>query len=66
MRSRPSLDAPAALRARLATAELLVAPFVFDGLQALAAAACKVRHISSDRGTLEDVFLALTGRQLRD
>jgi ABC-2 type transport system ATP-binding protein len=35
-------------------------------LQALAAADCKVRHISSDRGNLEDVFLALTGRQLRD
>ena len=35
-------------------------------LQALAAAGCKVRHISSDRGNLEDVFLALTGRQLRD
>ena len=43
--------------------------FTRDGcgvLQALAAADCKVRHISSDRGTLEDVFLALTGRQLRD
>jgi ABC-2 type transport system ATP-binding protein len=35
-------------------------------LQALAAAGCKVRHMSSDRGNLEDVFLALTGRQLRD
>jgi hypothetical protein len=35
-------------------------------LQALAAADCKVRHISSDRGNLEDVFLTLTGRQLRD
>ena len=35
-------------------------------LQALAAAGCKVRHISSDRGNLEDVFLTLTGRQLRD
>jgi len=35
-------------------------------LQALAAAGFKVRHISSDRGNLEDVFLALTGRQLRD
>jgi ABC-2 type transport system ATP-binding protein len=35
-------------------------------LQALAAADCKVRHISSDRANLEYVFLALTGRQLRD
>jgi ABC-2 type transport system ATP-binding protein len=35
-------------------------------LQALGAADCTVRHISSDRGNLEDVFLALTGRQLRD
>ncbi|MEO8753444.1 MAG: ABC transporter ATP-binding protein [Casimicrobiaceae bacterium] len=35
-------------------------------LQALAAAGCKVRHMNSDRGNLEDVFLALTGRQLRD
>ena len=35
-------------------------------LRTLAAAGCKVRHISSDRGNLEDVFLALTGRQLRD
>ncbi len=35
-------------------------------LQTLAAAHCRVRHLSSDRGDLEDVFLALTGRQLRD
>jgi len=35
-------------------------------LQALSAAHCKVRHMSSDRGNLEDVFLAFTGRQLRD
>jgi len=25
-----------------------------------------VRHLSSGRANLEDVFLALTGRQLRD
>jgi ABC-2 type transport system ATP-binding protein len=35
-------------------------------LQAIAAAGLQVRHISSDRANLEDVFLALTGRQLRD
>lgn len=35
-------------------------------LQALAAAGLAVRHIESDRANLEDVFLALTGRQLRD
>jgi len=37
-----------------------------DVLQALSAAGCKVRHMSSGRANLEDVFLALTGRQLRD
>jgi len=35
-------------------------------LGALAAAGFKLRHISSGRANLEDVFLALTGRQLRD
>jgi ABC-2 type transport system ATP-binding protein len=35
-------------------------------LQALAAAGIGVRHIHSGRASLEDVFLALTGRQLRD
>jgi len=35
-------------------------------LQALGAAGCTVLHVNSDRGNLEDVFLALTGRQLRD
>ena len=35
-------------------------------LAALAAAGCKVRTLGSDRASLEDVFLALTGRQLRD
>jgi ABC-2 type transport system ATP-binding protein len=35
-------------------------------LSALAAAGLKPRHISSGRANLEDVFLALTGRQLRD
>ena len=35
-------------------------------LQALAAGGVPVRHISSGRASLEDVFLALTGRQLRD
>jgi ABC-2 type transport system ATP-binding protein len=35
-------------------------------LQALAARGVIVRHISSGRANLEDVFLALTGRQLRD
>ena len=35
-------------------------------LQALAARGVAVRHISSGRANLEDVFLALTGRQLRD
>lgn len=35
-------------------------------LGALAAAGLKPRHISSGRANLEDVFLALTGRQLRD
>jgi ABC-2 type transport system ATP-binding protein len=35
-------------------------------LQALAAAGLAVRHIASERANLEDVFLALTGRQLRD
>jgi ABC-2 type transport system ATP-binding protein len=35
-------------------------------LQALGAAGLAVRHIDSDRANLEDVFLALTGRQLRD
>ena len=35
-------------------------------LQALAAAGLTVRHLETDRANLEDVFLALTGRQLRD
>jgi ABC-2 type transport system ATP-binding protein len=35
-------------------------------LQAVAAAGATVRHVSSGRANLEDVFLALTGRQLRD
>ncbi|MCV2362619.1 ABC transporter ATP-binding protein [Paucibacter sp. DJ1R-11] len=35
-------------------------------LSALAVAGLKPRHISSGRANLEDVFLALTGRQLRD
>ncbi len=35
-------------------------------LQALAARGVAVRHIASGRANLEDVFLALTGRQLRD
>ncbi|MFO1217796.1 MAG: ABC transporter ATP-binding protein [Burkholderiaceae bacterium] len=35
-------------------------------LQALAAAGVTVRHVQSGRASLEDVFLALTGRQLRD
>ncbi len=41
----------------------LAAPLV---LQALGAAGATARHISSGRANLEDVFLALTGRQLRD
>ncbi|HWH82239.1 MAG TPA: ABC transporter ATP-binding protein [Burkholderiaceae bacterium] len=35
-------------------------------LAALAARGAVVRHLNSGRATLEDVFLALTGRQLRD
>ncbi len=35
-------------------------------LQALAARGVDVRHFDSGRANLEDVFLALTGRQLRD
>ena len=35
-------------------------------LQCVAAAGATVRHLSSGRGNLEDVFLALTGRTLRD
>lgn len=35
-------------------------------LQALAAQGVVVRHLGSDRANLEDVFLSLTGRQLRD
>jgi ABC-2 type transport system ATP-binding protein len=35
-------------------------------LQALAACGATPRHLSSGRANLEDVFLALTGRQLRD
>jgi ABC-2 type transport system ATP-binding protein len=35
-------------------------------LHALATAGAGVRHISSGRANLEDVFLSLTGRQLRD
>jgi ABC-2 type transport system ATP-binding protein len=35
-------------------------------LLALGAAGLAVRQIDSDRANLEDVFLALTGRQLRD
>jgi len=35
-------------------------------LQALHHAGVQVRHLSSGRANLEDVFLALTGRQLRD
>jgi ABC-2 type transport system ATP-binding protein len=35
-------------------------------LQTLAASGVVVRHLQSGRANLEDVFLALTGRQLRD
>jgi ABC-2 type transport system ATP-binding protein len=35
-------------------------------LQAVAAGGASVRHLNSGRANLEDVFLALTGRQLRD
>jgi len=35
-------------------------------MQALAARGVSVRHLNSGRANLEDVFLALTGRQLRD
>ena len=35
-------------------------------LQAVAAQGAVVRHLASGRANLEDVFLALTGRQLRD
>jgi ABC-2 type transport system ATP-binding protein len=35
-------------------------------LQAVAAAGATVRHLNSGRANLEDVFLSLTGRQLRD
>jgi ABC-2 type transport system ATP-binding protein len=35
-------------------------------LQAVAAGGAQVNHLSSGRANLEDVFLALTGRQLRD
>ncbi|MDP3823360.1 MAG: ABC transporter ATP-binding protein [Burkholderiales bacterium] len=35
-------------------------------LQAVSASGVSVRHLSSGRANLEDVFLALTGRQLRD
>jgi ABC-2 type transport system ATP-binding protein len=35
-------------------------------LQAVAASGASVRHLNSGRANLEDVFLALTGRQLRD
>ena len=35
-------------------------------LHALAAGGATVRHLKSGRANLEDVFLALTGRQLRD
>ncbi|OGA97600.1 MAG: ABC transporter ATP-binding protein [Burkholderiales bacterium RIFCSPHIGHO2_12_FULL_69_20] len=41
----------------------LVAPAV---LQVLAAHGASVRHLDSGRANLEDVFLALTGRSLRD
>jgi hypothetical protein len=35
-------------------------------LQALVSGGASVRSLSSGRANLEDVFLALTGRQLRD
>jgi hypothetical protein len=35
-------------------------------LEAVAAAGASVRRLNSGRANLEDVFLALTGRQLRD
>jgi hypothetical protein len=40
-----------------------VAPAV---MQALATGGATVQRVSSGRANLEDVFLALTGRQLRD
>ena len=48
----------------LAVDDLLGTPATV--LQQLAANGCSVRHLSSGHATLEDVFLALTGRQLRD
>jgi ABC-2 type transport system ATP-binding protein len=51
-------------RLTVATNDLAgVAPEV---LRALSAAGCQVRGLSSGHASLEDVFLALTGRQLRD
>jgi ABC-2 type transport system ATP-binding protein len=49
---------------RIATNELGTA--TQSALGALLAAGCRVRALSSDRASLEDVFLNLTGRQLRD
>ena len=48
----------------LAVDNLLATPTAV--LQQLADSHCTVRHLSSGRANLEDVFLALTGRQLRD
>jgi ABC-2 type transport system ATP-binding protein len=51
-------------RLKVMTDDLVaVAPAV---LQALAAGGVRVRRMGSERATLEDVFLKLTGRQLRD
>jgi ABC-2 type transport system ATP-binding protein len=51
-------------RLRVVTDDLVaVAPAV---LQALAAGGVRVQRMGSERATLEDVFLSLTGHQLRD
>jgi hypothetical protein len=51
-------------RLKVVTDELVAAtPAV---LQALAASGARVQRIGSERATLEDVFLTLTGHQLRD
>lgn len=66
LQAQPGL---AGLRAQGSLLQLGVGDLALEApalLQALSQAGVTVRHLQSGRASLEDVFLALTGRQLRD
>ncbi len=66
LQALPGVRSAVAGAGRLTVAVDDLGPTAAAVLQTLAAHGCTVRHLSSGRANLEDVFLALTGRQLRD